>query len=296
MKRMNKSTIKKQIEDLGLCSGDVVFVSSDLMRVGYYNSTPEQTMQDWMDIFQDVLGPDGTIVIPTYSPSVFRFIGRSEFVYTLDSISNSGSLANWYVKKSNDAIRSQHPATSCIVLGKHAQEIVGKHGPDATAYYPYSKVIELRGKNLMLGTVDEKNCPMPFHYAQEVLGHTLTHPLSGFLETAYVNRKGQKTKYVVREIGGCTRGVHKTWGYHLAKHAVTMGQVGRSLSALVDTKKSYDIMLSVLKNNSSLIRCDNKYCLSCYGRYRYNGVYVLPFYFKKVYRIFFALFKKMIFS
>ncbi|WP_415890274.1 AAC(3) family N-acetyltransferase [Neptuniibacter sp. SY11_33] len=285
MGRINKATIKEQIKNLGLGCGDVVFVSSDLMRVGYYNESPQQTMQDWMDIFQDILGPDGTIVIPTYSPSVLRFIKKNEFIYTQDSISSSGSLANAYISKSDGAIRSLHPATSCIALGKYAQEVVAKHGPGASAYYPYSKVIELGGKNLMLGTVDEKNCPMPFHYAQEILGHTLTHPLSGFLETAYLNDDGEKTSYIVREIGGCTRGVHKTWGYHLANNAVSVGQVGRSLSALVDARKSYDIMLRVLKNNPGLIKCDDKYCISCYGRYRYNGVGVFPYYLRKLTKI-----------
>jgi aminoglycoside N3'-acetyltransferase len=281
MPKLTKTAIKEDLEALGLRSGDTVFVSSDLMRVGYFNKSVDATMRDWMAIFEDILGSDGTIVVPCYSPSVIRYFQKNDFVFTRDSHSDSGSLANAYIKLAENAVRGTHPATSCIAAGHHARAIVAGHGPNSTAYQPYGKIIDLNGKNLMLGTIDEKNCPMPFHYAQEVLGHTRTHPLCGWLETAYKDVNGDSQRYIVREIGGCTRGVHKTWGYHLSRNAVTFGKVGRSLSALVDAKKSYDILLQVLETSPFLIRCDNKYCISCYGRFRYNGFGVIPFTLRK---------------
>ena len=133
----------------------------------------------------------------------------------------------------------------------------------------------------MLGTVDTKNCPMPFHYAQQVLGHTRTHPLCGLLETKYEAESGGTATYIVREIGGCTRGVHNCWGYILARNGVSFGQVGKSTSALVDTGKAFEVFSKILVDTPSLIRCTNKDCISCYGRYRYNGMSVLLFYLRK---------------
>ena len=101
-----------------------------------------------------------------------------------------------------------------------------------------AEVVELGGKNLMLGTVDERNCPFTYHHVQEKLGQTRGHPFSGLLETTYMDDSGNRKKYVMRELGGCTAGVHKSWGYHLAANAVRFGRVGRSLSALVDARKS----------------------------------------------------------
>jgi aminoglycoside 3-N-acetyltransferase len=284
MPKLTKQSITDELDSLGICRGDIVFVSSDLMRVGYFSVSAEKTMRDWLSIFDELLGPEGTIVVPTYSPSVIRFFQRSEFVYTRDTHSDSGSLANAYIGSQKAPERSLHPTNSCIALGRFAQDIVTAHTHESTAYFPYGKVIENGGKNLMLGTVDEKNCPMTFHYAQEVLGHTSTHPLCGLLETNYLDQIGEKRKFIVRELGGCTRGVHKTWGYHLSKNAVRFGMVGRSLSALVDTRKSLDIFLDLLESNPSIIRCDDYYCISCYGRFRYNGIGVGSFYTRKLIR------------
>ena len=168
-----------------------------------------------------------------------------------------------------NAVRSSHPIYSCIAVGPLAIELE-KHTVQSGAYDPYGLVIEHSGKNLMLGTIDEINCPMPFHFAQQTLGHTRTHPLKGVFKTSYLNKAGEVADHIMREIGGCTRGVHNIWGRHLAQKAVVFGQVGRSLSGLVDAAKSFAICVDVLRNQPGLIRCDNNLCLSCYGRYRYK--------------------------
>jgi aminoglycoside N3'-acetyltransferase len=282
--KFSKRDIQGQLKALGVAEGDVIFVSSDLMKVGYFNVNRVQTIRDWIDIFAQLLGPSGTIILPTYSDVALRF-GRAPIpIFTQDSQSTSGSLANAYITFVSDAIRSSHPIYSCIAVGPLAIELE-KHTVQSGAYDPYGLVIEHSGKNLMLGTIDEINCPMPFHFAQQTLGHTRTHPLKGVFKTSYVNKTGEVMDHIMREIGGCTRGVHNIWGRHLAQKAVVFGQVGRSLSGLVDAAKSFAICVDVLRNQPGLIRCDNNLCLSCYGRYRYNGANVLTFYPRKTYHM-----------
>ena len=43
-----KQEIISQIRDLGLEKGDTVFVSSDLLRVGYFNKDQKTTLCDWV--------------------------------------------------------------------------------------------------------------------------------------------------------------------------------------------------------------------------------------------------------
>lgn len=280
----SRATLLKQLFDLGIREGDVLFVSSDLMRVGYFNKTQTQTMQDWINIFSDLLGPSGTIFIPSYS-EVYPRYKRNKFpVFTPKSPSQSGSLANAYIQLADNSVRSPHPAYSCIAVGPLASKL-STHNTDAGAYDPYGIIIENNGKNLMLGTIDEKNCPMSFHYAQQVLGHTKTHPLCRFFKTSYFDDAGKHRQYIMREIGGCTRGVHNLWGRHLAANAVKFGQVGRSKSGLVDTSRSYEIMLDALKHQPSVIKCNDRLCISCYGRFRYNGLGVIGFYPWKLFQL-----------
>ena len=87
--------------------------------------------------------------------------------------------------------------------------------------------------------------------------------------------------------------MHKTWGYHLSSNAVTFGQVGRSLSALVDAKKSCEILENIMTNYPKFIKCDDKKCISCYGRFRYNGFGVIFFYLKALPVLFHKLYKRL---
>ena len=178
-----KQEIISQIRDLGLESGDTVFVSSDLLRVGYFNKNQETTLRDWVEIFEELLGDEGTIVVPTYSPSFLRYFQKYDFVFTPESDSNSGGLARAYIHHAPGAVRGKHPTNSCTSRGSYAELIAASDGPKFPKYNPYAKIVELGGKNLMLGTVDERNCPFTFHYVQELLGKTRRHPFSGFLET-----------------------------------------------------------------------------------------------------------------
>lgn len=280
-----KQDIISQIRDLGLAKGDTVFVSSDLLRVGYFNKDQATTLRDWIEIFDELLGDEGTIVVPTYSPSFLRHFQKYDFVFTPESDSDSGGLARAYINHAEGAIRGRHPTNSCTSRGYHAETIAASDGPEFPKYNPYAKVVELSGKNLMLGTVDQRNCPFTYHHVQELLGHTRAHPFSGLLETTYIDEYGKHRRYIVRELGGCTAGVHKSWGYHLEANAVNFGTVGRSLSALVDARKSTTVLQRVMSDEPKLLKCDDRRCISCYGRLRYNGLGVLSFYPKQLPRL-----------
>ena len=286
MKSITKQTLISQIRSLGVKEGDTIFVAADLMRVGYFDKSVEKTLSDWVEIFEELLGEGGTLVTPTYSPSYFRFIQPYDFIFTADSDSNSGSFAKACLKFSPDAQRGRHPTSSCAYIGRHANELASRDGPEFPKYSPYTGVVNLNGKSLMLGIVDERNCPFTYHYAQEQLGQTKTHPISGLTETTYLDSEGNKKKFVVKEIGGCTAGAHKAWGYHLAANAVTFGTVGRSTSALVDAQKSAAIFTTLLSQRPTVLRCDNSSCISCYGRFVYNGFGVIGFYLREIPRIF----------
>ena len=43
-KMISSETIKADLYELGVRNGDIVFIAADLMRVGYYADSREQTM------------------------------------------------------------------------------------------------------------------------------------------------------------------------------------------------------------------------------------------------------------
>lgn len=280
--KVTKQQIKEQLIDIGLERGDVVFVGADLMNVGYFNKNIETTLRDWVEIFDSVLGDAGTIVIPAYSPTYVRFLQTTNFIYSKSSPSNSGSLTKAYLNYATNFYRGSHPTASCIVKGRFAEFIINHNSPKSLKYDPYGCVVQLKGKGLLLGTLDTRNGPFTFHYAQQLLGHTKKHPYSGLLQTKYLDEQGDVRNFIVREIGGCTGGLHRAWGYHLEKKAVKFSLVGRSMSALIDAEKSTEIFQKLLTTKPYGLQCDNVRCLSCYGRFQYNGIFAYAYYLRSI--------------
>lgn len=286
---INKVTIDnilKELSDLGVKQGDTLFLSADLMKVGYFNKTSEQTLKDWVTILIEAVGEEGTLIVPANTNSFSRFRKDKSLIFREDTPPDAGSLSTAFYKYAS-VIRSRHPTNSCFGWGKHAKHILSEHDEKSGAYSVYGKIIGLNGKNLMLGTAsDNKNCPMPFHYVQELLGHTATHPSSKLRQCYYEDQNGEIRLFSRRDVGGCTSGGMNTYGRHIIARAINFAKVGKSISALVDTRRSFDVLMDIFTNRPSLIRCDNKYCFSCYGRFVYNGFGVFPFYLRVLPRLF----------
>lgn len=284
--KFSKDSILADISRLGILSDDVIFVSADLLKVGYFNRTTEQTYQDWVEIFRNLIGGKGTLVIPAYSPTFSRFRKRRDMVFNIHAEPSAGALS-LAIHRFGKAERSLHPTNSCFAIGPMAEFILRGHDQSASSYLPYHRVLELKGKNLMLGTVDKGNGPMAFHLVQEQLGHTSSHPSNGLRQTYFEDPiTGEIKLFTRQDIGGCTRGLYNLTGQHLIGQAMKIGTVGRGLSACVDIEKSARLIKQVMKNNPNLIRCDHKDCVSCYGRCIYNGFGVFAFWPNKIIKSF----------
>lgn len=280
--KFSKESILADLNNLGVSSGDIIFISADLLKVGYFNQTTEQTYQDWVEIFRSLIGNTGTLVIPAYSSTFSRFRKRSDMVFNIHAVPSAGALS-LAIHRFGKAQRSLHPTNSCFAIGPMADFILRDHDHTASSYLPYHRVLELKGKNLMLGTLDKGNGPMAFHLVQEILGHTIGHPSNGLRQTFFEDPLTAEVKlFTRRDVGGCTRGLYNLIGQHLIDRAIKIGYVGRGLSATVDIEKSTRLIERVLKNNPNLIRCDHADCVSCYGRFVYNRFGIIKFWPKKI--------------
>lgn len=270
-RKASKEQIISDIESLGLKKGDVIFIAADLLHIGYFNKSREQTYKDWVEILTTCVGEEGTIVLPSYTDTFFRYKKDKNVVFDVNGgVSNSGSLTNAFLSYSNYK-RSTHPTSSCIAIGKYADYILQGHSHDTPSYLPYHRIIELKGKNLMLGAFSERKlAPMAMHAAQEKLGYTKKHWMAGFYQTYYNNVNGKVRLYTRKDPGGCTAGGYKLLGDLIIEGAINFGVVGNSLSALIDCEVSHTIFLRELKLDPTIIRCNNKRCTSCYGTKLYN--------------------------
>ena len=262
---VTKDSIVADLRQLGLSRGDTVFVTADLMRVGLSGKRSDLKRQ-WHWVFEELLGEEGTIVAASYSRSFLRWRKDPAIIYSRHASTTSGSLSKILLDL-EQAVRSSHPTNSYVAVGPKAASILGGHNEKTLAYDPIGEVIKVDGKNLMLGTVDETNAPMAMHYAQQIIGDTTTHPLLGVSQSYYFNENNDVKLYTKWDAGGCSAGGRNLYGALVARGAASFGQVGASVSCLIDGRQSLDIALELFERNPSVFRCGRSTCLSCYGRF-----------------------------
>jgi aminoglycoside 3-N-acetyltransferase len=277
---VSRESIKNDMINLGITSGDTLYIAADLFKTGLFIRNLKETFRIWIELLIEIVGPDGTIIVPAYTNMFIRFKKNKNLIFDKHTPPTSGSLSMAFFND-NRSIRSKHPTNSYFGIGSNAHLILDDHDHNKLSYYPIGKIMELGGKILMMGTVDKINAPGIFHYAQEFLGHTMHHPYRGLFQVYYKDAGGKINLFTKLDNGGCSRGGYHLYGSLIVNDAVKFGYIGNGMSALLDSRKSFEIVTEILKNNRKIVLCDDKLCTSCYGRWSYNGIRVIWFYIKK---------------
>ena len=284
---LTKSKIKSDLIRLGIVNEDIVFLTIDIMRVGYFHKNKSITLNDWIDVLTDLVGKNGAVILAAYS-ELFDKINKKNLVFTKTSKSSSGSLPNAFIKDER-SVRSCHPSNSVIGIGAGLNKIFSSHNYKTKSYSVMQDIINMNNsKFLMIGTLDDKNAPQGMHMAQEDLGYTKYSFFSRFFQI-YFYENGVKKIFKRKDIGGCSSGGYKLYGHLIINDSIKYGKIGNAYSALMPAKKSYEIIRSYLKKNPGYSKCENNNCISCYGHPIYNrsGFIIfylrrLPFFLKKI--------------
>lgn len=105
------------LKQLGLKAGDTVFTHSNIGVLGFpeNGSTGADCFKTVFDAFFDVLKPEGTLIVPTFTYSY----GRGEVFDPGSTVSQMGIFAET-IRKMPDAVRSEDPMFSVAAIGAKA--------------------------------------------------------------------------------------------------------------------------------------------------------------------------------
>ena len=118
---VTKQQLIADLTELGLPCGSVVVLHSSLKSMGHVKGGADTVI----DALLDALGPEGTLVVPTFS---YCFLGRGDSVpYNhVETPSETGLIAET-VRLRPEAVRSFHPTHSVAAIGKLRDEITPGH-------------------------------------------------------------------------------------------------------------------------------------------------------------------------
>jgi aminoglycoside 3-N-acetyltransferase len=134
----------------GIGAGDIVSLQVSLGRLGRPRGVPANypALSNFaIDAFLDVLGPDGTLIVPTYTYS----IGKGETFEVENTPSRIGEFSEVF-RRRPEAVRSRDPMLSSAGIGPKSSEILRTisrscYGEGST----YQRLREAGGKICTLG-------------------------------------------------------------------------------------------------------------------------------------------------
>lgn len=166
-----KRDIKNALRKIGLKKGDIVGVHSSLSSFGYVEGGADTVI----DALMEVVGREGTIVMPTHSTNRIKIELSPEeiaagalWLYKIlpfdpeETPCSTGVIPETF-RKRRGVLRSFHPMFSVAAIGPKAKEIV--EAGNTNALGAWKKLLELDGYILLIGVGLEVCTAM--HLAEE---------------------------------------------------------------------------------------------------------------------------------
>lgn len=175
-----QESLIQELSAIGLRSGMTVMVHSSLGKVGWTVGGPVTVIRAVLE----VLGPDGTLVMPAESPNVSDPIGWNdarvkpdwyqairEHLPVFDPLTTPtamGAIPEAF-RTYPGTLRSNHPMVSVCANGPLADEITKEHSLEfgEGRGTPFEKLYDLGAKTLLLG-VGFNRCTS-LHYAESLV-------------------------------------------------------------------------------------------------------------------------------
>jgi aminoglycoside 3-N-acetyltransferase len=154
---VSKEDIKTGLRELGLKKGDAVGVHSSLSQFGYVEGGAGAVI----DALLEVVGEEGTIVMPTHSSNLLKVEMSPEqkamgvswlfriLPYDPEKTPCTTGLIPETFRKRKGTVRSAHPVTSLAAKGSKAKEIV-EAGRESVRG-GWQKLLDVGGYVLLLG-------------------------------------------------------------------------------------------------------------------------------------------------
>jgi len=252
------SSLKRDLQSLGLQAGDVIIMHSAMSKIGWTVGGAVAVLEA---VFQ-VLTPDGTLVMPTQSgdnsdpadwenppvPEEWWQAIRDEMPPYHPAITPTrqmGIIVETF-RRWPGVIRSSHPQLSFGAWGKHAEKIIDKHplSPAMGDDSPLGRTYELDGKVLLLGVNHENSTSLHLaEWRSDFPGKTFSS------NGAAVMMDGQRQWITWQDLDYDSDDFEKLGADFEKTIGYTPGKVGMAEAHLVSQRAAVDFGVEWLRKN-----------------------------------------------
>lgn len=251
---ITKEKIKEDLIKIGVKKGQIVGVHSSLKSIGYVIGGPDTVI----DALLEVVGEDGTIIMPTFSNST----ADATTPFSIKNArSNDGLITETFRKRSN-AIRSFHPTHSVTGIGKEAEFLTKDHMKTSALgeNSPFHKAAQKGSYILLIGVDNKVNSTL--HIAEVLAKVPYLHiPVYGGERAKILKDDGTIEIVDLDETPGHSKNFIKLDPILIERNILHKGKIGLADSYFMKADKLLEVACEELKKDPFLFLCDNPNCV-----------------------------------
>ena len=255
MTRLDRSLVARHVERSGIRSGMNVFVHSSLSGIGHVEGGASTVV----DGLLDVLGPTGTLMVPTFTFS------RTRVFDVIRSPSATGAISE-AVRQRPDSVRSPHPSHASCAIGPLAEWLMADHlrtGPLAIDS-PEDRMASVDGYVFLLGVGHTVNSTVHVGeaYAGAPARRTHFNPLAPVRMTV-VSPDRAEIVVTLTDMPGCSAGFGAVESPLRSLGAISDGHVGEAPCQLMRGDAVIRETVALLRRDPYALMCSNTECGTC---------------------------------
>jgi aminoglycoside 3-N-acetyltransferase len=233
--------------DLGVEGGDTVLVHSSYKSLGPVNGGPRAVI----DALQYVLGPDGTLIMPTFN---FGFCDGEPFD-ARTTPSRMGVLTE-LVRNDPNSKRVEHPIYSFAVLGARADEAASISDPSSYgASSLFGHLCKWGGKIMIIGLSYNDSMTF-FHHVEELQGvdYRYLKSFSGVVTDVTGESLERTVTMYVRDIDrGVVTAVNAMGELLANKGLIRSTRIGDATVRLMEAREIFDATVEAMQKEPRLL-------------------------------------------
>lgn len=266
---IGKLDIVRALREAGLNAGELVLVHSSLSAFGHIEGGANTVI----DAFLEVLGSNGTLLMPTFTQSAIYCDGEwiTSTAYRAFNIAKPevwvGKIPATFCQRPG-VFRSVHPTHSVAGCGPLAEACLADHretDPPTCRRSPFGKLVDHKGKMIWFGA--DLATATFFHFLEDEMDLPYLKPAlcrvernDGTIESVLVPKWLPGHRDFYKFPGETTKMYRRLIEMGLAIRSTTLG-FGQIKS--IEAVQMYDLGMAALKADPNLLLCDNSECVFC---------------------------------
>lgn len=258
--------LKNELQELGINRGDCLIVHCSFKVLKTAGYSPDEVI----DTFMELLGAEGTLIMPTFTYSYSGIWNVVPFNSAVTPGILNGVLSETFRLRPG-TLRSGHPAYSVAVSGKLAEYLTANRELSSALGHgsSYEDALNMDAKILLLGVGNSRNSML--HYIEVASGLPYNDiPFRQYWgNKAAVEDNGEiKEVQLVPEYPACSDNFSWLDEVLVKEEIAVKGRIGDGDCYLMNAGKLKDFVIERIREKPDCMLCDSIVCEPCANRHR----------------------------